>query len=223
MKFTHRFLIITAVFITCVITANVIAVKVISIGPLVLPAAIIIFPFSYIFGDVITEVYGYHRARQVIWLAYACNLLFVAFVWIAQVIPGANFWEGQKAYETILGVVPRLLLASFAGGVIGEFANSFVLSRMKVLTKGRWLWMRTIASTIVGQGLDTALFIIIAYYGSANFVPIMILYHWLAKTAIEALATPLTYFTVSRLKRKEKIDVYDEEVNYNPFSLTQEK
>jgi uncharacterized integral membrane protein (TIGR00697 family) len=150
MKFTHRFLVIAAVFITCVITANVIAVKVISIGPLVLPAAIIIFPLSYIFGDVITEVYGYHRARQMIWLAYACNLLFVVFVWIAQVIPGAGFWEGQQAYETILGIVPRLVLASFAGGIAGEFANSFVLSRMKILTSGRWLWMRTIGSTIVG-------------------------------------------------------------------------
>jgi uncharacterized integral membrane protein (TIGR00697 family) len=223
MKFTHRFLVIAAVFITCVITANVIAVKVISLGPLVLPAAIIIFPLSYIFGDVITEVYGYHRARQMIWLAYACNLLFVLFVWIAQIIPGAGFWEGQQAYETILGIVPRLVLASFAGGIAGEFANSFVLSRMKILTGGRWLWMRTIGSTIVGQGLDTALFVFIAYFGTPNFVPLMILYHWLAKTLVEALATPLTYVAVGYLKRKEKSDAYDEAVNYNPFSLMQEK
>jgi uncharacterized integral membrane protein (TIGR00697 family) len=223
MKFTHRFLVIAAVFITCVITANVIAVKVISIGPVILPAAIIVFPLSYIFGDIITEVYGYNRARQVIWLAYACNLVFVVFVWLAQIIPGAGFWEGQQAYETILGVVPRMLLASFAGGIVGEFANSFVMSRMKVLTGGRWLWLRTISSTIAGQGLDTALFIVIAYYGSPGFVPLMILYHWLSKTAIEALATPLTYLAVGRLKQKEKIDAYDEGVNYNPFSIAQEK
>ncbi|MDD4323143.1 MAG: queuosine precursor transporter [Dehalococcoidales bacterium] len=223
MKITHRFLIIAAVFITCIITANVIAVKVISIGPIVLPAAIIVFPLSYIFGDIITEVYGYHRARQVIWLAYGCNLLFVAFVWIAQVIPGASFWENQQAYESILGVVPRFLLASFAGGIVGEFANSFVLSRMKVLTRGRWLWMRTIASTIIGQGLDTALFIVIAYYATPNFLPIMILYHWLAKTAVETLATPLTYLTVGHLKQKEEADAYDKAVNYNPFAIKEEK
>ena len=222
MKISHRFLVIAAVFITCIITANVIAVKIISIGPLVLPAAIIIFPLSYIFGDIITEVYGYHRARQMIWLAYACNLLFVAFVWFAQIIPGASFWEGQQAYEAILGIVPRIVLASFTGGIVGEFVNSFILSRMKVLTSGRWLWLRTISSTIVGQGLDSALFVFIAYFGTPDFAWLMIIYHWLAKTLIEAVATPLTYAAVSHLKRQEKIDAYDEEINYNPFALKSE-
>jgi uncharacterized integral membrane protein (TIGR00697 family) len=220
MKITYRFLIITSVFITCVITANVIAVKVIAIEWLILPAAIIVFPLSYIAGDIITEVYGYHRARQVIWLAYFCNLIFVAFVWLGQLMPAASFWQAQAAYETILGYTPRLLAASFAGGIAGEFANSFVLSRLKVITRGRWLWLRTISSTLVGQGLDTALFITIAFYGTNGFTPVFILYHWLAKTAIEALATPFTYIVVRYLKQREATDVYDRSASYNPFNLS---
>ncbi|MBN1370219.1 MAG: queuosine precursor transporter [Dehalococcoidaceae bacterium] len=219
MKYSHRFLIVVTIFITCIITANVIAVKLIAVGPIVLPAAIIVFPISYIFGDVITEVYGYRRARQVIWLAYLCNLVFVLFAWLAQIMPGADFWEGQAAYEAILGYTPRLLLASFAGGIAGEFVNSFVLSRLKVLTGGRWLWLRTISSTIAGQGVDTALFILIAFWATPGFTPVMIVYHWGAKTAIEALATPLTYRAVGWLKKREEMDTYDHSTSYNPFSL----
>ncbi len=217
MKFSHRFIIITALFITCLITANIIAVKVISLGPVILPAAAVIFPLSYIFGDILTEVYGYTQARRVIWLGFFCNLLFVIFAWVGQVLPPAPFWEGQEAYERILGYTPRLLLASFIGYLAGELANSFVLAKMKILTRGRFLWMRTIGSTIVGEGLDTILFLLIAFGGTPSFVPIMILYHWLFKTLIEAVFTPLTYKAVNYLKRKEGIDTYDYRTNFNPF------
>ena len=217
MNVSHRFVIIVAIFVTCLITANIIAVKVISFGPFILPAAIIIFPLNYVFGDLLTEVYGYRWARRVIWLGFFCNLIFVIFAWVGQILPSASFWEGQQAYKSILGYTPRLLLASFCGYLVGEFANSYVLARMKIITQGRFLWSRTIGSTIIGQGLDTAIFIILAFIGTPSFVPIMILYHWLAKTLIEAVATPGTYAVVNILKKKEAVDVYDYKTRFNPF------
>ena len=220
MNISHRLVIITAVFITCLITANTIAVKLIGLGPVILPAAIFVFPLSYIFGDILTEVYGYRWTRKVIWLGFVCNLIFVFFAWVGQILPPASFWEQQAAYESILGYTPRLLVASFGGYFVGEFANSFILARMKVLTRGRWLWSRTIGSTIVGQGLDTTIFITLAFIGTPAFVPILILYHWLAKTLIEALATPLTYTAVNYLKKKESIDTYDYETNFNPLRFS---
>lgn len=219
MSISHRLMIITAIFITCLITANTIAVKVISLGPVVLPAAIFVFPISYIFGDVLTEVYGYSWTRKVIWLGFICNLIFVIFSWVGQVLPPAPFWKGQEAYESILGYAPRLLAASFCGYLAGEFANSFILAKLKILTQGRWLWSRTIGSTVVGQGLDTSIFITLAFIGTPSFVPVMILYHWLAKTVIEAVATPLTYTVVNFLKKKEAIDTYDYETDFNPFRV----
>ncbi|NQT05734.1 MAG: queuosine precursor transporter [Dehalococcoidia bacterium] len=219
MSVSHRLVIFIALFITCLITANVIAVKVISLGPFLLPAAIFVFPLSYIFGDILTEVYGYRLARRVIWLGFLCNLIFVFFVWLGQVLPAAPFWEGQEAYQHILGYTPRLLAASFLGYLVGEFVNSFILARMKIMTRGRWLWSRTIGSTIVGQGLDTSIFITVAFIGTPSFVPVMILYHWLAKTLIEALATPLTYVIVNSLKKRESIDTYDHDTRFNPFLI----
>ena len=223
MSISHRFVIIAAIFVTCLITANIVAVKVVSFGFVSLPAAIFIFPLSYIFGDVLTEVYGYHLARRVIWLGFLCNLIFVIFAWIGQILPPAQLWEEQEAYETILGYTPRLLAASFCGYLAGEFGNSFVLAKMKIMTKGRWLWMRTISSTMLGQGLDTVIFIIGAYIGAPFFTPIMILYHWVAKIGIEAVATPLTYTTVNFLKKKESVDTFDSDTNFNPFSIREPK
>lgn len=219
MNVSHRFLIISVVYVTALITANIIAVKVIGFGSLVMPAAIIVFPLSYIFSDILTEVYGYRWARRIIWLGFACNLIFVVFAYLGQLLPAASFWGDQQAYESILGYTPRLLLASISGYLVGEFVNSFILAKMKVATRGRWLWARTIGSTVFGQGLDTAIFIVIAYIGTASFVPLMILWHWLIKVGIEALATPLTYKTVNYLKKKENIDTYDMHTNFNPFKL----
>jgi len=220
MNISYRLVIITAVFITCLITANIIAVKVISLSFFILPAAIFVFPISYIFGDVLTEVYGYRTARKVIWLGFGCNLIFVLFAWIGQILPSADFWQAQESYKTILGFTPRLLAASFCGYLVGEFTNSFVLARMKILTKGRWLWSRTIGSTIIGEGLDTVIFITLAFIGTGSPVLTMIWHHWLVKTAIEVIATPATYAIVNWLKRQEGFDVYDYETSYNPFIIS---
>ncbi len=221
MKISYRLVIIVAIFVTCLIAANIIAVKVISIGALIMPAAIIVFPLSYIFGDVLTEVYGFRMTRRVIWLGFACNLIFVIFVWAGQLLPSASFWTGQEAYETILGYTPRLLAASFCGYLVGEFANSLVMAKLKILTRGRWLWTRTIGSTIVGEGLDTAIFITLAFIGTPSFMAMMILYHWLVKTGIEVVATPFTYAVVNHLKKKESLDTYDYQTNFNPFLVSE--
>jgi uncharacterized integral membrane protein (TIGR00697 family) len=142
------------------------------------------------------------------------------FAWVGQILPPATFWERQEAYESILGYAPRLLVASFCGYLVGEFTNSFVLAKMKILTRGRWLWSRTVGSTIVGQGLDTSIFITVAFIGTPSFALIMVLYHWLAKTIIEAVATPFTYVVVNFFKKKEAIDTYDYQTSFNPFRIT---
>ncbi|MET0011106.1 queuosine precursor transporter [Dehalococcoides mccartyi] len=219
MNVSSRLLVVSGLYITCLITANLIAVKIIALGDIFLPAAVIVFPFSYIFGDVLTEVYGFHWARRIIWLGFICNLIFVVFVALGQVLPGAPFWEGQTAYETILGYTPRILLASFLGYLVGEFVNSFIMAKLKLRTQGRYLWVRTIGSTLAGQGLDTSIFILVAFLGTPAFVPMMILYHWGSKVIIEAAATPLTYKLVNYLKKTEKSDHFDISTNFSPFRL----
>lgn len=218
-KYSHRFIIVSAVFITCLIVSNIIAVKVISVAGLNLPAAIIIFPISYIFGDILTEVYGYRNARKVIWLGFLCNIFAVAAIWLGGLLPSAPFWGGQDAYHTILGYTPRLLAASLAGYLLGEFTNSFILAKLKIATKGRWLWTRTIGSTFAGQLLDSGAFILIAFSGTMGWGALgtMIITHWLVKTGYEALATPFTYMIVGHLKKKEGLDTYDHKTNFNPF------
>jgi uncharacterized integral membrane protein (TIGR00697 family) len=228
---------ITGVFVTCLIVSNIIAVKLAYfgtlpvIGSLFLPAAVIIFPLSYIFSDVLTEVYGYARARQVIWIGFGCNLLAVAAIWVGGLLPPAPFWNAspcsspkasQTAYDAILGFTPRLLLASFLAYLAGEFINCFVLAKLKIATAGRWLWVRTILSTIVGQLADSGLFITIAFAGT---LPTMNLLQvsaaqWLVKSVYEILATPLTYLVVNFLKRAEQEDFYDRDTNFNPLALT---
>ncbi len=218
---SHWFVAVVALFVTALITANIVAVKLIDVGGMVLPAAIIVFPVSYIIGDVLTEVYGFRQARRVIWLGFACNLLAVVVIWLAGVLPAAGFWDGQPAFERILGQAPRILVASFAAYLVGEFANSAVLARMKVATGGRFLWARTIGSTVVGQGLDSAVFMTVAFAGiiPAEGLVAAVVTQWLVKTAYEAAATPLTYLVVGFLKRRDGVDVYDRETSFNPLSL----
>lgn len=218
---SHRFVVIAALFVTCLLTANLIAVKLIDVFGLLLPAAIIIFPVSYILGDVLTEVYGYHQARRVIWIGFACNLIMVAAIGLAQALPPAPFWQDQEAFARILGYTPRLLFASFLAYLVGEFANAFVLAKMKIATRGRWLWTRTIGSTLIGQALDSAVFITLAFAGTipASVLGSAILTQWLVKSAYEALATPLTYAVVNFLKRADAVDVYDHATRFNPLRI----
>jgi uncharacterized integral membrane protein (TIGR00697 family) len=218
---TWRFLVFAGLFVTCLLTANVIATKLVIVGGLVLPAGVVIFPLSYIVGDVLTEVYGYAAARRVIWLGFACNVLMVAAIWLAGELPPAPVWKGQAAYAEIFAQTPRILAASFLAYLIGEFANSFTLARMKIATQGRWLWTRTVGSTIVGQGLDSVVFVAFAF---AGLVPLAVLVtiivaQWVTKVAYEAAATPLTYLVVGWLKDRERMDAYDRDTDFNPLHL----
>lgn len=219
MKPSLRLLIIAVLFATALITANVMAVKIMLVGPVELPAAVLVFPLSYILGDVLTEVYGYQWARRIIWLGFGCNLIFVLFTWLGGLLPPAPTWGMQSAYEDILGYIPRLLLASLSAYVVGMFSNSFIMAKMKLLTRGRWLWSRTIGSTVIGEGLDSTIFITLAYLGSPVFAPSLILAHWITKVVIEIIATPLIYSAVNMLKKAEGVEVYDYHTNFNPFVL----
>ncbi|MQG21374.1 MAG: queuosine precursor transporter [SAR202 cluster bacterium] len=218
---------IATIFITTLLTANITAVKLADfgtfplIGETVLPAAIIIFPLSYIVGDILTEVYGFAATRRVIWMGFFANLILVIFIYLCQLLPPAVFWNGQEAYENILGFTSRLLIASFTAYLVGEFANSMILARLKVITEGRWLFIRTISSTVVGQGIDSALFITIAFLNVLDGSDLirMIALQWSFKVLYEVIATPLTYAIVGFLKQKENIDIYDEETSFNPLQL----
>jgi len=216
-----RFVTCTALFVASLLAANTMAAKLIVLGGLVLSAAIVIFPLSYVLGDVLTEVWGYAASRRVIWLGFACNALLVAAVWLGGALPAAPFWRGQAAYEEILGQTPRILAASFLAYLVGEFANAYVLARLKLATRGRWLWTRTIGSTLVGQALDTVVFVTLAF---ARTVPppallAIIAGQWAVKVAYEAAATPLTYAAVGWLKARERIDTFDDGTDFNPMRL----
>jgi hypothetical protein len=219
------FVLVVAVFITCLIASNIVSVKLITLSRWVVPAGVIVFPVAYIVGDVLTEVYGYAAARRVIWLGFACNALIVIVFAVAKVLPAPAFWDGQDAYNRILGFTPRLLAASFAAYLVGEFANAIVLARLKIATAGRFLWIRTISSTLIGQGLDSLVFITLAFAGTAgmDFTGLRrtIVTQWLIKTAYEVLATPLTYLVVNALKRIEGKDAYDIGADFNPFAIAE--
>ena len=222
-QISSRFLVIAVAFVTCLIVSNITAVKLITVADFILPGAIVIFPITYIIGDVLTEVYGYAKARRVIWMGFLANLFAVATFVVVGALPEAGFWGGQVAYDTILGATPRILAASLIAYLFGEFANAYVLARLKVATEGRFLWLRTISSTIVGQSLDSAIFIVVAFAGiwPTKALIVAIVVQAAAKIAYEALATPLTYVVVGWLKRAEGIDTYDRGVRFNPFALTE--
>lgn len=222
MQRQYRYLnLVTAIFVTCLITANIMAVKIVDVAGIVLPAAVIIFPISYIFGDVLTEVYGYARSRQVIWIGFGCNLLAVVAFWLGGLLPAAPFWQGQGAYALILGATPRILAASFVAYLVGEFLNSLVLAKMKIATEGRWLWMRTIGSTLAGEGVDSLIFITLAFAGTMAGGDLLrlVVTQWLFKSLYEAVATPATYAIVNYLKRTEREDYFDRDTDFSPFKL----
>ena len=180
-----------------------------------------IFPISYIFGDILTEVYGYRASRRIIWTGFALIIIMSVVYYLVQLLPPAPFWPNQQAYEAILGLVPRIVFGSIIGYFAGEFTNSYVLSKMKIWTKGKHLWTRTISSTIAGEGVDTILFATVAFAGVIpwNNLIAVIISGYIAKVLIEVLFTPITYVVVKKLKKLEGVDVYDYGVNYNPFQL----
>lgn len=218
---------VMAAFVTVLLLSNVLGAG--KVATITLPgvgewpfgAGILFFPISYVIGDVLTEVYGYSRARRCIWAGFAA-LLFMAFMsWVVVMLPPAADWHGQAAYEQIFGQVPRIVFASMLAFWAGEFANSYVLARMKVATGGRHLWMRTIGSTLVGQGIDSLIFYPLAFLGAEGWshalVLKVLLTQWALKVAWEALLTPFTYCVVGWLKRREGIDVFDEKTDFTPF------
>ncbi len=223
------FELVMAAFVTVLICSNLIGPAKIAqvdlplLGVVTFGAGVLFFPISYIFGDVLTEVYGYARARRVIWAGFA-GLAFASFMAAVVVaLPPAPFWNNQAAYEIAFGSTWRIVLASMCAYFCGEFANSYVLAKMKILTAGKWLWTRTIGSTIVGEAVDSALFYPLAFYGTGiipnDKLPLVMMSQFLIKVAVEMVFTPVTYKLVAALKRAEHEDHYDRDTDFTPFSL----
>jgi queuosine precursor transporter len=215
------FAIIGGMFLATLLISNIAAQKLIPVGPFVFTGGILLFPITYIFGDVLTEVYGYAKTRQIIWTGFGANILMASFLWLVVALPPAPGWELQEAFASALGLLPRVVVGSIAAYWVGEFVNSLVMAKMKVLTGGRFLWSRTISSTLIGQLMDTVVFVIIAFAGVMP-ASVLIQVAWsgyLFKVLYEALATPITYAIVGWLKRVEEVDVYDRDTNFNPFIL----
>lgn len=211
---------VMAAFVVILLLSNLIgAAKLSTLGGVTFGAGILFFPLGYVIGDVLTEVYGYARARRCVWAGFVAMLFMALMSWVVVALPPAAGWPGQAAYEAVFGSTWRIVFASLVAFWAGEFANSFVLARMKVLTQGKHLWMRTIGSTVVGQGVDSLLFYPLAFYGQwsdAQVLTVMVT-NWAMKVFWEMLLTPVTYGVVNMLKRREGLDVYDEGTDFTPF------
>jgi hypothetical protein len=234
-KSYHYYDFITALFVAVLLISNIASsAKIIDWGvaifglPLAFDAGTLLFPISYIFGDILTEVYGYKRSRRVIWAGFGAAGLMALTFWLIGLMPGEATWQGyagQQAYQAILGGVASggIIIASLAAYFAGEFSNSFVLAKMKIFTQGRWLWSRTIGSTLIGQGVDTAIFIVIATLFGVfpwSIALSLIIANYIFKVAIEVIFTPATYVMVGFLKQAEQEDYYDHQTDFNPFSLS---
>lgn len=218
----YKFLdLITAAFAVVLILSNITSTKILSLGWFSFDGGTILFPLAYIFGDVLTEVYGYARARRVIWIGFAMNLLMVIVFWIVGKLPPAMDWGNQAAYEAILGVVPRIVAGSLVAYLVGEFLNSFTLAKLKIKTKGRFLWLRAIGSTIVGQFFDTTVFLLIAFAGILpwNLLLVVWISNYIFKILVEVILLPVTYRVVRLLKKKEEVDYFDVNTNFNPLKI----
>jgi len=220
---------VMAAFVTVLICSNLIGPAKIAqfelplLGAITFGAGVLFFPISYVFGDILTEVYGYARARKVIWAGFA-GLGFASFMAAVVVaLPPAPFWNNQPAYEIAFGSTWRIVLASMCAYFCGEFVNSYVLAKMKIATAGKWLWTRTIGSTVFGEAVDSALFYPLAFYGSGiipdDKLPLVMLSQFLIKVCVEVVFTPITYKVVGTLKRAEHEDHYDRDTDFTPFSL----
>ena len=212
---------VSAIFVATLVTSNIIAVKIAAVGPFSVPAAIVIFPLAYLFGDVLTEVWGYRVARMVIWTGFLANIIVVVFIAIAIAIPADPHYADQAAYSRVLGSSPRLVAASLTAYLLGEFLNAFVLARLKIATRGRLLWTRTIGSTLIGQGVDSAVFISLAFAGTEPWSLLIVIIRdvWIVKVLYEIVATPFTYAIVNVLKRVEGIDTFDRDTKFAPIPL----
>ncbi len=214
---------VMAAFVAILLLSNVIgAAKLATLWGYTFGAGILFFPLGYVIGDVLTEVYGYARARRCIWAGFAA-LIFMAFMsWVVVSLPPAAGWTNQPAYDAVFGQVPRIVFASVVAFWAGEFVNSIVLAKLKVLTQGKYLWMRTISSTVFGQGIDSLLFYPLAFWGangwSNDAVVTVMVTNWGLKVLWEVVLTPVTYAVVGFLKRKEGVDIFDEQTNFTPFS-----
>ena len=216
-------------FVTVLVCSNLIGPAKIAqldlplLGTLTFGAGVLFFPISYVFGDILTEVYGYARSRRVIWAGFAALAFAALMAWVIVRLPPAPFWGNQAAYEIAFDSTWRIALASLIAFLCGEFVNSFVLAKMKIRTAGRWLWTRTIGSTIFGEGVDSALFYPLAFYGSGiipdDKLPLVMLAQFITKVGVEVILTPLTYRIVAVLKRAEHEDYYDRDTDFNPFTL----
>jgi uncharacterized integral membrane protein (TIGR00697 family) len=220
---------VMAAFVVILVCSNLIGPAKIAqldvpvLGAITFGAGVLFFPISYVFGDVLTEVYGYARSRRVIWAGFA-GLGFASLMsFVVVTLPPAPFWHNQDAYEIAFGSTWRISLASMLAYFCGEFVNSFVLAKMKIMTQGRWLWMRTIGSTIFGEGVDSLLFYPLAFYGTGiipdDKLPLVMLAQFVAKVGVEVVFTPVTYAIVGALKRAEQEDYYDRGTKFTPFSL----
>lgn len=216
---TPLYVFLTAAFVTCLIVANVTAGRLVDFWGIALPGAVLIFPISYIFGDVLTEVYGFKRSRLVIWLGLGANFFMAIFFLIINALPAPIWWQAEaKSYGLVLGIAPRAVFASILAYFIGEYLNSVVMSKMKIMTKGRFLWTRTIGSTVVGEGADTLIFITGTFAGlmSLKDLIFLIIAQYLFKVIYEIAATPFTYMIIFKIKKIEKVDVYDYDERYSP-------
>ena len=215
------FMLAGILFATCLLISNILATKILMIGPWAAPAGVLIFPIAYILNDVITEVWGFKKARLIIWTGFAVNILAVLFFTVGIVIPGAPFWQNQEAFSTVLGNTPRIVIASLSAYLIGSFLNAFVMSRMKVLTKGNGFSGRAIASTLVGESADSLIFISIAFAGvySIGVLVTMIFTQAMLKTVYEILILPVTIWVVNSVKRVEGVDEFDTDLSYNLFRV----
>lgn len=213
--------ILLGIFVAILLISNIASTKILVLWKFTFDGGTILFPLSYILGDVLTEVYGYKRSRRVIWTGFFSAGLMSLVLWIVQVLPPASDWPNQAAYEELIGFVPRIVLGSLVAYFAGEFSNSYILSRMKVKMKGKYLWMRTIGSTLVGEGIDTLIFCLVAFYGRMpdSLLFSIVVSNYIFKCGIEIVFTPVTYVFVGFLKRKEHEDHYDYGINYNPFTL----
>lgn len=220
-KFSHYHClpIISMLYVTSLLIANVTAFKIVQLGPVIFPAGLVIFPFSYIFDDILTEVYGYQYSRRVIWTGLFCIWLFCLVGKITTNLPAAPFWSFQEAYALVIGSVPRLVLASSISYLCSEFLNSYLLAKLKIACAGKHYWLRLLVSTGAGSAIDTMLFCLIAFLGALAWSNIMalIFWQWVIKVSYEILVIPLTYLLTRYLKRLEQEDHYDYKTNFNPL------